>query len=275
MEKALQDFKKQPLLIVSSFLFICLTVWWIYINFFYQNVTTNNKQLYAASYQVIALFGAIIGFWMAQRWGGFNSLLGKALSFFSLGLLLQSFGQSAYSYYIFFQKIEVPYPSIGDIGYFGSVIAYIFGIFYIAKVSGFRSSWKTLKNKIYFFVIPIIILGISYFFFLNGYEFDWSNKLKIFLDFGYPFGQALYVSMAITTWVLSKNVLGGIMKKPILFLIFALVVQYLSDFMFLYQANAGTWNAGELNDLLYSVSYFFMAVALIHIRSTFTKIQES
>ena len=81
--------------------------------------------------------------------------------------------------------------------------------------------------------------------------------------------------MAITTWVLSKNVLGGIMKKPILFLIFALVVQYLSDFMFLYQANAGTWNAGELNDLLYSVSYFFMAVALIHIRSTFTKIQES
>ncbi len=275
MEKTLQNFRKQPALAVSLLLFIGLSVWWMCINFFSKNVTEYDTQLYAASYQILALFGAIIGFWMATRWGGYKSLLGKSLIFFSLGLLLQSFGQTAYSYYIFFQKIEVPYPSLGDVGYFGSVIAYILGIIYISRVSGFGMSWKIIKNKVYFFVIPILILGISYFFFLKGYEFDWSQKLKMFLDFGYPFGQALYVSMAIVTLVFSRNVLGGIMRRPILLLIFALMIQYLSDFMFLYQASAGTWKAGGFNDYLYSISYFLMSIVLIYTGNMFTKIKES
>lgn len=275
MEKTLRDLKKQYLLIISLLLFIGLSAWWIYINFFFPGVTTNNKQLYAACYQILALFGAIIGFLMAKHWGGYKSLFGKALIFFSLGLLLQSFGQSVYSYYIFFKKIEVPYPSIGDIGFFGSVIAYIFGVINLSKVTGFRFSWKSIENKINSIIIPLIMLIISYFFFLRGYEFDWSNKLKIFLDFGYPLGQAIYVSVTILILVVSRNILGGIMKKPILFLILALMVQYFSDFMFLYQANAGTWNAGEFNDYLYSVSYFLMLVALIHIGIMFNKIKES
>src|SRR3989344_3781023 len=122
MEAILKKFKKQPLLLISLSLFTGLTIWWIYINFLFKDVTGDDKQLFAASYQILALFGAITGFWMAKLWGGYKSLLGKALAFFSLGLLLQSFGQSAYSYYIYFEKIEVPYPSIGDICFFGSVI---------------------------------------------------------------------------------------------------------------------------------------------------------
>ena len=108
MEEAIQNFKKQPLLIVNLLLFIGLSAWWIYINFFFPDVTAENKQLFAACYQILALFGAITGFWIAKSWGGYKSLLGKALSLFSLGLLLQSFGQSAYSYYIFFEKTLVP-----------------------------------------------------------------------------------------------------------------------------------------------------------------------
>ena len=271
----LQNFKKKPLFTVSLFIFLGLSIWWVYINFFFPEVNTNDKQLFAASYQILALLGAIIGFWMGKQWGGYGSLLGKALIFFSFGLLLQSFGQTAYSYFIFFEKIVAPYPSIGDIGYFGSVIAYIFGIIYLSKVSGFHFSWKSIQNKIYSIMIPLVILVVSYFFFLKGYEFDWSQKLKVFLDFGYPFGQAIYVSIAILTLIVSRNVLGGTMKKPILFLILALISQYISDFMFLYQANAGSWSAGGLNDYFYCISYFLMAVALINIGGMFIKIKNS
>ncbi len=275
MEKTLNNFRKKTLLIIVLTLFIGLSIWWIYINFLFPKVTGNDKQLFAAFYQILALFGAIAGFWMANRWGGYKSLLGKSLVFFSSGLLLQSFGQSVYSYYIFFQKIEIPYPSVGDIGYFGSIIAYISGVVYLSKVAGFHFSLKLLQNKIHSVIIPLVILIISYLFFLKGYEFDWTNKLKIFLDFGYPLGQAIYVSIAILTLVVSRNMLGGVMKKPILLLIFALVVQYLSDFMFLYQANAGTWSAGGFNDYLYCISYFLMAVALIYIGDMFNKIKEA
>jgi|SRR3989344_2320449 len=276
MYSNLQNFKKKYLLWVIISIFLVLSIWWIYINFFLPIESSSGpRQLFAASYQILALFGAIVGFWMSTLWGGHKSLLGKTLAFFSLGLLLQSFGQSAYSYYIFFQKIEVPYPSIGDVGFFGSVIAYIFGIIHLSGVAGFKVSWKSLKNKVYSIVIPLILLIISYFFFLKGYEFDWSNKLRIFLDFGYPLGEAIYVSIAILILIVSLDVLGGIMRKPLVFLIFALIFQYLSDFMFLYQASAGTWSAGGINDYFYCVSYFLMGVALINIGSMFAKIKNN
>jgi hypothetical protein len=275
MEHTLQNFRKEPLLILNFFLFIILSIWWICLDYFLVDPNTIDKQIYAASYQILALFGSIVGFWMSRRWGGYKSLLGKALICFSLGLLLQSFGQSVYSYYIFFKKIEIPYPSVGDVGFFGSVISYIIGSIYLSKVAGFHFSWKSTKNKILSIAILLIMLILSYFFFLRGYEFDSLQKLKTFLDFGYPLGQAFYVSIAVLTLIISKNVLGGVMKKPVLFLICALIIQYLSDFMFLYQANAGTWSAGGVNDYLYCISYFSMSIALIHMGGMFAKIKNS
>jgi hypothetical protein len=197
MEIALKNFRKQSLFTIGIFMFLSLSVWWFYINFFFPQVTTNSKQLFAASYQILALFGTIIGFLMARHWGGYKSLLGKTLIFFSMGLLLQSFGQSVYSYYIFFEKIAIPYPSIGDIGFFGSVLAYIYGVFLLARISGANTSLKKTKNKAWAVLVPLLMLSVSYFFFLKGYQFDWTNKLKVFLDFGYPVGQAFYVSIAI------------------------------------------------------------------------------
>jgi len=124
-------------------------------------------------------------------------------------------------------------------------------------------------------MIPVVILIGSYLFFLKGYEFDWLNPVKIFLDFGYPLGQAIYVSIAILTLLLSRNLLGGVMKKPIFYLIFALIFQYLSDFFFLYQSNIGVWYVGNINDYLYFVSYSIMTMAIIYMGSTFTRIQQS
>ena len=88
------------------------------------------------------------------------------------------------------------------------------------------------------------MLAVGYFLFLQGYEFDWSDPLKVFLDFGYPFGQAIYVSIAILTYLLSRGILGGIMKGKILFILFALCMQFLSDYTFLYQSSKGTWSVG-------------------------------
>lgn len=275
MQLSLENLKKQYLLLFAVVVFAGFSLWWVLINVVVAGVSSDARQIFAASYQFLALFGAIVGFTMSHRWGGYKSLLGKSLIFFSAGLLLQSFGQSVYSYYIFFQKIEVPYPSIGDIGFFGSVIAYILGAAYLSRVAGFRASWKSLWNKFYSIAIPAVLLVISYMFFLKGYQVDWSDKLRIFLDFGYPLGEAIYVAIAIIMLIVSRDILGGVMRKPVIFLIFALIVQYFSDFTFLYQASQGSWSAGGFNDYLYCFSYFLMAVALIHMGSMFTKIKNS
>ena len=74
---------------------------------------------------------------------------------------------------------------------------------------------------------------------------------------------------------MSKDILGGILKKPIIFITISLFFQYVCDFMFLYQANKGEWYAGGINDFIYLVSYLIMCISLIYIGDVFKKIQES
>ncbi len=251
-----------------------MSVWWIIITLHgYRDTTDNNS--FTLIYPLLSLAGGIAGLVYARKWGGFKSLLGTALSLFSFGLLAQFFGQAAYAYYIYIKDIAVPYPSVGDIGYFGSVIFYIFGAYFLAKVAGLGRSTRTTGSKLVAFLIPVIMLLISYFFFLKGYVYDPSQKLKAFLDFGYPIGQAIYVSLGIIALMLSSSVMGGLMKKPILFLIFALIFQFISDFTFLYQSNQGSWYVGGLNDYMYLLSYFLMTIALINIGGVFQTLNEA
>lgn len=106
----------------SVFLFLLLTVWWIVLRWIDQSDI--QYQIFSASYGVMALIGAFWGIAISKKWGGSASIMGKAILFFSLGLFAQEFGQLVYSAYAFFLKIQIPYPSIGDIGYFG-VFRYI------------------------------------------------------------------------------------------------------------------------------------------------------
>ena len=79
-------------------------------------------KFFGAIYGFIALFGAIWGFGIAKKWGGLKSVMGKSLLMFSMGLLAQEFGQLSLSYLDYAFNIAGAYPSIGDIGYFGTKI---------------------------------------------------------------------------------------------------------------------------------------------------------
>ena len=246
-------------------IFVIISSWFLYIHTLDFNSSLRIRQAWGSLYQIMAVFGGVIGLAVSNKWGGNKSLLGKAIMFFSIGLLLQSFGQSVDSYYNFFKNATIPYPSLGDLGFMGSVVAYIAGAAYLMKATGFGFSIKSLKGKAVAVLIPLIILIGCYFFFLQGYQFDWTNKLKIFLDFAYPLGQATYVSIALLAYLMSRNYFGGILRRPVVFLILALILQYISDFTFLYQANANTWYVGGINDFLYFLSYTLMALSLIYI----------
>ena len=254
--------------------YLVMTIWWI--SMFFRGLKGSNENNYfTLIYPLLSLMGGISGLIFANKWGGFKSYIGKTLSLFSFGLLAQFFGQAAYAYYIYIKGIDVPYPSIGDIGYFGSVIFYIWAACILAKLSGLTISFQSLKNKFIVLLIPLVVLVVSYFLFLQGYEFDFANKLKIFLDFGYPLGEAVYVSIAVIALLVSSNFLGGIMKKPIIFFILALIFQYFCDFVFLYQSNHSMWYVGGINDYMYFASYFLMTLALVDIGNTFNRIKNS
>lgn len=256
---------------VAIAFFVLITIWWV-ILFLSGVQETSQNYLFGATYGLISLWGGVWGLIISKRWGGFASTIGKAIIFLSLGLLAQEFGQLVFSYYIIFLNVEIPYPSLADVGFFGSIPFYIIGMAYIAKAAGAKFSLNTVFNKLQVVAVPLIILVISYLLFLKDYEFDFSNPLQIFLDFGYPFGEALYISVAILAYTLSRKLLGGLMKSRILLLIGAFAMQYLADFNFLYQNSQGTWINGGYGDYIYFLAYFIMTLGLIQLKTVLNKL---
>lgn len=257
---------------VAVGLFLILTVWWIilYLSGVQEQI---ENYLFGATYGLMAAWGGFWGITIAKHWGGTKSVLGKAILALSFGLLAAEFGQIVFSYYNIFSGVEVPYPSLADVGFFANIPLYTIGIILLAKASGIQFTLQKLSSKLQAVLLPVAMLAFSYFFFLQGYEVDWTDPVRVFLDFGYPLGQALYVSIAVLVYVLSKNILGGVMKVKVLFLLFAFVAQYLADYNFLFQNSRGTWLNAGYGDYLYLLAYFIMTLGLLQLKTIYKNLK--
>ncbi len=247
---------------------LILISWWAVI--FTQNKeNTNLSYGFGAAYALIALVGSFLGFfYVAKGWGGFKSSMGKAIQFLSLGLFGLALGQLIWSYYNIIAKVEIPYPSIADFGYFSIVPFYGIGMLLLAKVGGAKVMLKQTGNKAIAVAVPALLLVVCYSMYIKGIEVDFSDPIKTFLDFGQPLGEAVVISIAIMTWQLSKKLLGGVMRQKIFFILFALVFQFITDFLFYYQNARGLYENGGLVDLLYSISFTLMAIGLLNMSSS-------
>src|SRR5579872_4206927 len=130
----LESIQKEWTAKVAACIFLAFSVWWIIIQVSVHNNTSVENQLFSGTYGVLALLGGIWGVIISRKWGGFKSIFGRSILMFSVGLLLQEFGQIAYSLY-YLRNIEVPYPSLGDVGYFLTIPAYIYGVYLLGKAS--------------------------------------------------------------------------------------------------------------------------------------------
>lgn len=263
MKKFFNNAINNPVSISVLALFEIFLIWWIWLHYFISGTSANTLLLWSDVYQLVALFGAIFGFIASNRWGGSKSFIGRAIIAFSIGLFFQTFGQSVFAYYVHYLQVSIPYPSIADVGFFGSILFYLYGALMLAKVSHAKPLLKLIGSRIYIILIPLGILAISYFIILQGYIFNWYNPIKIFLDFGYSLVEIVSLSIVLLAFSLSQQKLRGALKIPIISFIVALACQYLSDFVFTYQANIGTYSAGGINDLMYLFSYILMAFSLI------------
>ncbi len=252
--------------VLATTVFLFFAGWWV-INQVRFSPEDNANALFSDTYWVLPLIGALIGLWASKKWGGVKSLFGRSIFFFALGLFAQVFGQVVYTYYAQVQHIEAPYPSIGDIGFFGSIPLYVIAISMLAKTIGARFRRASTSRKALALVLVFVLLITSYSVFLREYEVDWSNPLMVLLDFGYPLGQAVYVSLALLAYILSRGLLGGIMKNKILLLLVAFVIQYTADYSFLFRFNRDQWYAGDFSDFIYLCAYFLMTIALLKLVS--------
>ena len=244
--------------------FLLFSLWWILVPSLNSKESFLNGDLFADTYGSVALLGAIVGFVASNKWGCFKSYVGRSLFFFSLGLFFQFLGQLSYTLIYRFTGVENAYPSFGEIFYILTIPSYILAVWYIANSSGIKTAIRTRANKIISVVVPLIFVAASYFLLLHSNIVDiseYDNPIGFYLDYFYPIAQALFVSMAISTFYITRGILGGLMKNKVFFILFSLVFQYVADSSFIYQTRVGTWLAGGSSDYLFVFSYFLMGVA--------------
>jgi hypothetical protein len=112
--------------------------------------------------------------------------------------------------------------------------------------------------------VSVFMFAITYLLYLKDYAFNPDNLLSAIFDFGYPVLESVYVALSIFVLVHSSSIGGGLLKKPIVFLVMALILQYVSDSYFVYEFNNNNWYSGNINDFSYLFAYFMLTLAIIY-----------
>jgi hypothetical protein len=258
------------LVYIPILIFFAYTAWWGYLNFLdvasKNNFDTQARYNFTDTYGLVALSASVVGMIISKKWGFLKSRFGKTLFYFSLGLFLQFTGQLMYGLFYRIGDVYLAFPSIGDIPYFLSHIAYILAIYNLLKVIVFNQSIFKPRRVLVVSVIATLILGvISYKAFLNIAIQDERGVIYQFLNVAYPFVQSIYFLTGIVALMQAKRISEGKLFFPVGLVLTALIVQYIADFNFLFQSYHESWKAAALNDLLFVTAYALMGMSIIMI----------
>jgi hypothetical protein len=263
MEAIKKDWRVQVLVV----LFVLLSVWWVLSPQMISQYGENFIFQFSHTYFVIALWGVLCGLAYTRCTLKGTRLLVKAEIFFLLGLFGQVFGQIAYSYYVLVYGDVTPYPSVGDFGFFGTIPFYIIAVLYLLKANKIQVWLQSYEHKLQALLVPLVMLALAYGLFLYDYAFDLSQPMIIFLDFIFPIGQAVHISLAILIYVVARSISNRSMQNFALLILVAFIMQFFSDYTYSYEVNNSTWVPGNLNEYMYLVAYFFMSFGILRLQS--------
>lgn len=242
--------------------FVLVVIFWATLFFNHQTSGIYNF-LYSFLFSLIPLLGGLLGMFGSKIWGGLNSHIGKAIFFLSLGLLLWGAGSMVWSYYNIVAQIDMPYPSLADLGFAPSIFFYGLGGFYLSKATGAKFGLRNKAAKLFVTLAPLIILAVSYYILVvvarGGVLVpDGESLLKTVLDIAYPLGDFVSLTIAIIVSGLSFKYLGGKYLPDIVAILIGLAVMYVGDFVFSYTTTVGTFYNGNYGDLILTIGLFLL-----------------
>lgn len=253
---------QQTALFIPLLMCVGFVVWWLAINLF----DVPDRDNFTDSYSIIALIEAVVGIIAAKKWGLFKSKFGAAIGYFAVGLFLQFLGHFIYALYYRIGGIELAYPSIGDVPFLLTGVAYVLAVYNLLKVIVFKNS--IFKPRVVLVVGMSITVGLAwlmYVAFLHLAIRDERGTVYSLVNSAYPIIQAFYFLIGIVALMQAKRMAGGKMLVSVSVMLVALIVQYVADFSFLYQSYNATWRAAGSNDLIYVIAYGLMALAILKI----------
>lgn len=244
--------------------FCALVIFWVWLSFTGTKDSMYNY-LYAFLYGLIPLFGGIAAMKGVRMWGGLSNAIGKAIFFLGLGLACFGIGETIWSYYNIFLNIDAPYPSLADVFFVPSEFFYATGAIFLAQTTGMGFGLKNIFGKLFVIFTPVLVLAVSYYIFIelgHGGMFGDFN-LKTVLDYAYPLGDFVGLTVAILVSGLSFKYLGGEYKWDIISILAGLATMFVADSVFSYTTNIGTQYNGNFGDLIFTVGLFLISFGVL------------
>ncbi|MEK7509298.1 MAG: hypothetical protein AAB605_01140 [Patescibacteria group bacterium] len=221
----------------------------------------------------IPFIGGLNGLVIARHWGSFSSAVGRAVIFLSLGLVSWGLGTLIFSgVYNFLLQIDVPYPSLADVGYILALPLWAIGVIELSRATGAKYGLRSSNGKTMLLLVPAAVIAVSYYLLIvvaraGTFEFtDTSSLPKVFFDLAYPIGDVVILTLATLIYGLSYNYFGGIYKKAIYFILLGFIILYFADFLFSYTTTLEIWYPGDWVDLLFTTAMLALSagVGLLH-----------
>ncbi len=264
---------QKKFLTVLATLFVFYMGWFLYL-YITQTTSGGPANIYSNTYGIIPLIGGIYGFLLARRWGGFSSAVGRAVSFLSLGLITWGFGMVIWLYYNIILGVSVPYPSWADASFVISWPLWAIGIINLSRATGAKFELRKMEGKILLFVIPAVIIAISYYLLVvvarggvltmpDSTLSPFMNQLKLFFDLAYPIGDVVILSLSILIYGLSFKYFGGLYRTAIYIVLAGFIANYFADFTFSYTTTLTTYYNGSLADVLFTMTMTLLSMGIV------------
>lgn len=217
---------------------------------------------------LIPIIGSTVGFAVARSWGGFKSRLGKAIIFYSLGLLAWGCGVVGWLIYIYILgRTEVPYPSPADFVYMLAQIMWYTGSLLIAGVIGAQYAIKSRYGWVKAVLASVLAVGLSYLLLVTvarqGSLESTGLSMQTFFDFYYPIATALSLTLVTVVYLLSRKYLGGLYKKSIIVLFVGFIFQFFGDFTYTWTTTIEVYHNGHWADMLFTTAMLTLTWGLL------------
>ncbi len=247
-------------------IYALVIAWWITI--YARGIEgTSENYLFSLLYSGMPLGWGIIGFMRSRSWGGFSSSMGRAVFFLSAGIFAWGIGNLIFGYYNLILKVEIPYPSLADMGFVLLYPLSAIGVLYLSRATGALSKLRSLTGKVILLIIPVCMMFLSYYLLVTIARDGVITKhagdlLKVILDVAYPIGDVITITLASIVYALSFRQLGGVFRTPVILILLSFVSFYFADFLFSYTTTVGTYFVGKWVDIFYPTAFVLIGLGL-------------
>ena len=208
---------------------------------------------------LIILLAALIGF-EGSKFFTLKSSLGKSTFYISLGILCWGFGALLWLYYNLLAKIEVPYPSIADIGFLAIIPLVVVGLSHLLRYAQIKLNFATI---IRLSILPFLVLIFTFFFFIWDKLAENVGLLTKILNILYPLGDALFLSISLTLLIMTfGSSFGKVLTRSLLVLSLGFAFEAIADFSFSYTTTMGTYYSGNWVDIIFALAFFTIGVGM-------------